>query len=178
MQKLQNHELNRPGLEEFRNSEKLPLVIILDNVRSALNVGSVFRSADAFAIHSIFLCGITPAPPHREIQKTALGATESVNWKYFKDISDAIKSLRDEGFIILAAEQTVNSTPLEKAEFTGKKTAIIFGHEMDGVQQEVINQCDSTLEINQQGTKHSLNIAVCAGIICWEYFRKNLPVLS
>lgn len=173
MQKLTNAELGRPSLEVYRQTEKFPITIILDNVRSALNVGSVFRTADAFNIESIFLCGITALPPHKEVLKTALGATESVNWNYFNQTLDAINALREKNYEIFAIEQTRESLPLHQVNFATKKVALVFGHEMDGVQQAVIDNCNGTIEIPQVGIKHSLNISVCVGILCWEYFRQN-----
>lgn len=176
MQKLTNEELKRLSVEEFRKSEKLPVYIILDNVRSGLNVGSVFRSADAFRVAGIFCCGITPVPPHREVLKSALGATDSIQWEYFPDTSLAIKKLRSEGCLIASVEQTSNAVMLHQIPISNQPLALIFGHEMDGVSQEVINQSDYTIEIPQTGTKHSLNISVCAGIVLWEIFRQQLTV--
>jgi 23S rRNA (guanosine2251-2'-O)-methyltransferase len=175
MQKLTNQELERLTVEEFKNVEKLPVFVVLDNVRSGLNVGSVFRSCDAFRVAGVYCCGITPCPPNRDVLKSALGATESIIWKQFPDTISAIAELRNEGYKIAAVEQTVNSVMLHQLpnEFTDP-TALIFGHEMDGVSQEVIQICDFTIEVPQAGTKHSLNIAVCAGIVLWEIFRKQV----
>lgn len=175
MQKLRNDELGRLSVPEFKNSEKLPLFIVLDNVRSAINVGSIFRTADAFRIQRILCCGITPVPPHRDLLKSALGATESVEWEYFEDTISCIHSLKQKNVRIAAIEQTVNSVPLQefKVDFTSP-LALIFGHEMEGVSQEAINLADFSLEIPQVGTKHSLNIAVCAGIVLWEVFKKSI----
>jgi len=175
MRKLQNKELGRKSLEEFRVSEKSPFVIVLDNIRSQSNIGSIFRTADAFLTARIYLCGITACPPHREIQKTALGATESVEWKYFRETSDAIYELRAEGYIIVGIEQaeesvTLNNFALQK----NQKYALVFGHEVNGVDQKIINDCDYVVEIPQFGTKHSFNIAVSAGIVLWEMNRKRL----
>ena len=172
MQKLKNDELNRPALYDYKKQDKLPYVIILDNVRSALNVGSVFRTADAFNTSKIILCGITSTPPHKEISKTALGATESVEWEYFEKTEDAVNHFRNQGYLIYAVEQATESCMLNEFDAAGKSFAIIFGHEMDGVQQSVIDICDGCIEIPQSGTKHSINISVCAGVVCWEIYRQ------
>lgn len=174
MRKLLNSELERKTIEQFRISEKSPFVIILDNVRSQSNVGSIFRTADAFLTKAIYLCGITAKPPHREIQKTALGSTESVAWKYFPKTIDAIYKLKEEGHIIIGIEQVEGSIALNdfKVE-TGKKYALVFGHEVNGVDQEVLNSCDFCVEIPQFGTKHSFNIAISAGIVLWELNKKG-----
>jgi len=169
MRKLQNSELNRKSVDEFRKSEKTPFVIILDNVRSHSNVGSVFRTADAFLIEAVYLCGITGRPPHREIQKTALGATESVAWKYFEKTADAVNELKLLDFVIVGIEQAAGSVNLSDLKIINdKKYALIFGHEIYGVDQDIINKCDFVVEIPQFGTKHSFNIAVSAGIVLWE----------
>lgn len=176
MRKRLNKELERKTVEQFRNSQKSPLVLILDNVRSQSNVGSIFRTADAFVIEAICLCGITATPPHREIQKTALGATEAVAWKYFPKTLDAVSGLKEEGYTIIGIEQVEGSTALD--QFTveaGSKYALVFGHEINGVDQEVLNECDSCIEIPQFGTKHSFNIAISAGIVLWELSRKLKP---
>jgi 23S rRNA (guanosine2251-2'-O)-methyltransferase len=166
-------ELNRLNRDEFHSSEKTPLLFLLDNVRSMNNVGSVFRTADAFRLEGIYLCGITPKPPHREIQKTALGATESVEWKYVPDAIAAVKELKARGYLIICAEQVERSTRLNEAKFSAKeKYVIVLGSEVDGVNQELINLADYCVEIPQAGTKHSLNIAVAAGIIGWEIYRQ------
>ena len=170
MRKLLNRELTRKSVEQFMNSEKSPFVIVLDNVRSMSNVGSVFRSADAFLAESIYLCGITGVPPHPEIRKTALGATESVAWKYFKKTIEAITELKSEGYRIIGIEQAEGAISLN--DFLPEKDikyALVFGHEVNGVDQEIINICDHVIEIPQFGTKHSLNIAVSAGIVLWEF---------
>ena len=152
-------------------TEKVPVVIVLDNIRSLFNVGAIFRTADAFRIRSIFLCGITATPPHREIHKTALGATESVEWKYFKEVSEALKILKQEGYKIYAIEQADKSTKINDwAIDKGDKLAIIFGNEVRGVSEEVLPLVDSCIEIPQYGTKHSLNVSVSAGIIIWKVF--------
>jgi len=169
MWKLKNSELNRKSIEEFRKSEKSPFVIVLDNVRSFSNVGSVFRTADAFLVEAIYLCGITGKPPHREIRKTALGATDSVRWKYFKTTLEAVKELRSGDFQIVGIEQAVGAINLARFKVEkGRKYALVFGHEVNGVDQEIVNLCDYVIEIPQFGTKHSFNIAVSAGIVLWE----------
>lgn len=174
MRKLLNRELERKTVDQFRKSEKSPFVIVLDNVRSQSNVGSIFRTADAFLTKAIYLCGITAKPPHREIQKTALGATESVTWKYFPKTTDAILDLKEEGYKIIGIEQTEGSVELEDMHVKkGEKYALIFGHEVDGVDQNVLNLCDFCVEIPQFGTKHSFNIAVSAGIVLWELNKKT-----
>ena len=176
MRKLKNEELGRKSADEFRSSEKLPIVVVLDNVRSAYNVGSVFRTADAFPVEAIYLCGITGYPPHKEIQKTALGATETVKWKYYKSTLEAIHELKGLGYKVYAIEQAEESAMLNtfKLETLNLKLALVFGHEVEGVQQDVMNVCDGCIEIPQGGTKHSLNIAVSAGVVLWEFFRKVL----
>ena len=166
-------ELNRRSIEEMKGSEKIPLVIILDNIRSLHNVGSVFRTADAFNIEQVILCGITAKPPHREIQKTALGATESVNWKYANDTLSAVKELAVAGYRIIGVEQTENSIVPADLDLDSTKYAVILGNEVNGVDQAVLEICDSCLEIPQDGTKHSLNISVAAGIIMWHFFNSN-----
>lgn len=159
--------------EEFRQSEKIPLVIVLDNVRSGYNAGSVFRTADAFRAEAIYICGITAVPPHKEILKTALGATETVSWKYFKRTEDALAALKKNGYSVFAVEQTDKSILLDDfATEKGRKYALVFGHEVDGVSNEVLPLCDGSIEVQQHGTKHSLNIAVCAGIVVYEMERK------
>lgn len=172
MRKLLNSELRRKNIEEFRLSEKAPFVIVLDNIRSQSNVGSVFRSADAFLAEAVYLCGITSTPPQRDIQKTALGATESVVWKYFAETLDAVSELRAEGYRILGIEQAEGSVKLgEFAIDPSLKYALVFGNEINGVDQKVLDQCDMVIEIPQFGTKHSFNIAVSAGIVLWELNR-------
>lgn len=175
MRKLLNSELERKTLDQYRKSEKSPFVLVLDNVRSHSNVGSIFRTADAFLTDAIYLCGITAKPPHREINKTALGATESVAWKYFTDTSSAITELKERGFIIIAVEQTEGSVELQDLQIhKGEKYALIFGHEVNGVGQDIVDLCDICVEIPQFGTKHSFNIAISAGIVLWE-MNKKLP---
>jgi 23S rRNA (guanosine2251-2'-O)-methyltransferase len=174
MRKLLNKELERKSVEQFRKSGKSPFVIVLDNVRSQSNVGSVFRTADAFLTEAIYLCGITATPPHREIQKTALGATESVVWKYFPKTTDAMHELKSDGYILIAIEQVAAAVELQNMKIEpGKKYALVFGHEVNGVDQEVLDLCDLCIEIPQFGTKHSFNIAISAGIVLWE-LNKNL----
>lgn len=171
--KLKLQELNRISVNEFKSADKTPVIIVLDNIRSFNNVGSVFRTSDAFRFEKIFLCGITPQPPHRDIHKTALGATETVDWAYALDTLELVQALRSEGIKCFAIEQTTDSISLE--QFNPEKNqryAIIMGNEVDGVRQEVIDVCDGVIEIPQIGTKHSLNISVCAGIISWYLFQK------
>jgi 23S rRNA (guanosine2251-2'-O)-methyltransferase len=169
MRKLLNEELERKSVDQFRNSEKTPFVIVLDNIRSQNNVGSIFRTADAFLTHAIYLCGITAQPPHREIQKTALGATESVTWKYFAKTTDAVLELKNEGYKIIGVEQAEGSIGLQSIIVEeGIKYALIFGHEVYGVDQKVLDLCDQCIEIPQFGTKHSFNVAISTGIVLWE----------
>lgn len=173
MRKLLNSELNRKSVDDFRKADKLPIIIVLDNVRSMNNIGSVFRTADAFLINSIYLCGITATPPHRDIQKTALGATDSVNWRYFEETKLAISDLKKEGFKVYSLEQVEGSISL--FEFTpdpDDKIAFVFGHEIKGVAQEIIDISDHSIEIPQLGTKHSFNISVSTGIVLWDYYCK------
>ena len=173
MRKLRNIELKRKTVEEFKKSKKLPFVVVLDNIRSLNNIGSVFRSSDAFLIQHIYLCGITATPPNKEIHKTALGATESVDWSYWENTEEAIHKLRADGFIIVSVEQVENSISLPDFKIEkDKKYAFIFGHEVKGVQQKIVDISDFCVEIPQYGTKHSLNISVSAGVVLWEMFRK------
>lgn len=169
MKKLKNSELNRISIDEYKASEKTPFIIVLDNIRSLNNIGSIFRTADGFRIEAIYLCGITAQPPHREINKTALGATESVPWKYFKNIESAITELNQNNYYVYAVEQAENSLKLGgfKPDFS-RKCAFIFGNEVKGVQQEAINLSDGCLEIPQYGTKHSFNVSITVGIVLWE----------
>lgn len=174
MRKLKNEELGRASKEEFKNQTKNPVILVLDNVRSLHNVGSVFRTADAFALESIYLCGITATPPHREIEKTALGATESVNWKYFEKNTDAVDTLREQGYQIFSIEQVENSINLlDFQPESEKKYAFIFGNEVNGVDPEVIRLSDGYIEIPQFGTKHSFNISISVGIVLWDFFSKS-----
>jgi tRNA G18 (ribose-2'-O)-methylase SpoU len=169
MRKLLNSELERKTIDQFRSTEKAPFIIVLDNVRSLSNVGSIFRTADAFLTEAIYLCGITSCPPHREIQKTALGATESVTWKYFSTTAEAVSELKKRGYKIVAIEQAEGSTELQNLRIEKNlKYALVFGHEVNGVDQEIVNICDQCVEIPQFGTKHSFNIAISMGIVLWE----------
>ena len=173
MRKLKNSELNRLSIPAYKKAGKLPLAVVLDNIRSLYNIGSVFRTSDAFLIEKIYLCGITACPPHRDIHKTALGATESVAWEYFKETRQAIMKLKDDGYRIIAVEQTDKSMELKDLKTEeGKKYALVFGHEIRGVDQHIIDLCDSSIEIPQFGTKHSLNISVSAGIVLWHFYNR------
>jgi 23S rRNA (guanosine2251-2'-O)-methyltransferase len=173
MRKLKLDELNRVSVEEFKEQTKLPVAIVLDSVRSMHNVGSVFRTSDGFAVEQICLCGITSQPPHREIEKTALGATQSVNWTYHADAAEAVDLLREQGYIIVAIEQAQNSVMLNEFEpQADQKFALIFGNEVNGVSDEVMAKIDTCIEIPQFGTKHSFNIVVSAGIVLWDFFAK------
>jgi 23S rRNA (guanosine2251-2'-O)-methyltransferase len=173
MRKLSNEELDRLTVESFKEAEKIPLVVVLDNVRSMNNIGSVFRTSDAFLVQAIYLCGITATPPHKEIHKTALGATESVDWFYYTHTAEAVRDLRDKGFVICSVEQVETAEMLDSFKTEeGKKYALIFGNEMRGVEQDIVNASDMALEIPQYGTKHSLNISVSAGLVIWEFFRQ------
>jgi 23S rRNA (guanosine2251-2'-O)-methyltransferase len=168
-------ELKRKSVEEFRQSQKMPVIAVLENVRSAYNVGSVFRTADAFLLEGIYLCGYTAFPPHKEIRKTALGAEDTVHWKHFRNINEAIGELRSLGYKVLAVEQAEKSYKLQAASFgPNEKIAVIFGNEVTGVEQETIAQCDGCIEIPQLGMKHSLNISVAAGIVLWEIVRTRI----
>lgn len=171
MKKLKLDELGRIPVEEFKASQKIPLVIILEDIRSALNVGSVFRSADAFPVEKIILTGITAQPPHKDILKTALGATDSVEWEFVEKLNDVISGLKSKGYSVYAIEQTDNSTMLTHF-YPINKAAVIFGNEVGGVKTETILSCDGCIELPQYGTKHSLNIAVCAGIVIYDLFHK------
>lgn len=164
-------ELGRLSVTAFKEAEKHPIILVLDNIRSMHNVGSVFRSADAFLVEAICLGGYTPQPPHRDIHKTALGATETVNWIYFKDTREAILALKERGYKIYAIEQVEHSIPLQKFDWKGEQVALIFGNEVEGVQEELLRLCDGSIEIPQFGMKHSLNISVAAGIVLWELVR-------
>lgn len=173
MRKLKNEELDRLTLEEFKTASKSNLILILDNIRSLNNIGSVFRTADAFRVKHIYLCGITAKPPHKDIQKTALGATDSVSWTYAKDTLKVVNELKLKGIKIASIEQAEQSTMLQDAEFNPDDTyAIVFGHEVKGVSQDVVDQSDAVIEIPQFGTKHSVNISVSVGICCWAYYEK------
>jgi 23S rRNA (guanosine2251-2'-O)-methyltransferase len=168
-------ELGRKTVSGFHQSEKNPVTIVLDNVRSMHNVGSVFRTADGFLAEQVILCGYTPQPPHRDIQKTALGATETVSWKHYSNTVEAVLQLKQEGYMIIAVEQVADSTPLQDFRMAPQqKTAIIFGNEVNGVSDEVLHLCDAAIEIPQAGTKHSLNISVAAGIVLWKIFEQYI----
>lgn len=181
MRKLKITELNRLTTEEFKSRKKTPLIVVLDNVRSLHNVGSVFRTSDAYLVEAVCLCGITSTPPHAEIHKSALGAENSVDWVYFEDTLEAIKELKTKGFEVLAIEQAEGSTMLNQLEINpAGKYAVVLGNEVKGVQQAVVDACDGCIEIPQYGTKHSLNVSVTAGIIIWEFASKlfnNKPLI-
>jgi len=173
MRKLKLEELNRPSVEEFKELVKLPVVVVLDNVRSLHNVGSAFRTSDGFAVQEIYLCGITAQPPHREIEKTALGATQSIKWQYFENVSVAVKNLQANNYQIVAIEQAENSVSL--LDFNPdkeKKYAFFFGNEVNGVSEDVMQHIDTCLEIPQFGTKHSFNIVISTGIVLWDFYSK------
>lgn len=172
MRKLRVDELNRLSTEEFEQTAKIPLVVVLDNIRSMHNVGSVFRTGDAFVIEKLYLCGITATPPHKEIRKTAIGASETVTWEYVKDTVSLVNELKHNGYVIVSVEQVENSLSFEKFEpEKGKKYALVLGNEVSGVQQSVVDNSDICLEIPQSGTKHSLNVSVCAGIVLWNFYK-------
>jgi tRNA G18 (ribose-2'-O)-methylase SpoU len=173
MRKLLNEELNRLGVEAYKKSKKIPVLAVLDNIRSQNNIGSVFRTADAFRLEGLILCGITSTPPHREIHKTALGATESVDWEYREQTIDAIIELKERGYQILSVEQVEGAVNLDQLKLlSGQKYALVFGHEIRGVEQKVVDLSDQCIEIPQYGTKHSLNISVAAGIVIWQAFKQ------
>ena len=175
MKKLNIFELDRMQLDEYREADKIPFVVVLDNVRSLHNVGSVFRTSDAYRVQSIILCGVTATPPSAEIHKTALGAEDSVAWQYFKETREAVQALHNEGYTVLSIEQVQGSTMLQNLKLDRtKKYAVIFGNEVKGVQQEVVDMSDGCIELPQYGTKHSLNVSVTAGIIIWEFARQLL----
>jgi len=176
MKKLTLKELNRISVTEFQAMKKSPVVLVLDNIRSALNVGSAFRTGDAFAVEKVVLCGITAQPPHREILKTAIGATGSVSWEYYEDNVAAITALKEQGYQLVAVEQAEESKTLENFPFSREdKYALIFGNEVTGVAQPVMNLVDQCIEIPQFGTKHSLNISVSIGVVLWEFIRNRKP---
>ena len=175
MQKLSMDELNRKTIEEFKRSEKTSVIVVLENIRSAYNVGSVFRTADAFLLEGVYLTGYTCIPPHKEIKKTALGAEESVEWKHFANASEAIAALRANGYRVYAVEQVTGSLSLEKINFAAdEKIAVVFGNEVSGVEHATIMDCDGCIEIPQLGMKHSLNIATAAGVVLWEIVRTRM----
>ena len=177
MRKLSMEELGRKSVEEFKQSDKTPVIIVLENIRSAYNVGSVFRTSDAFLVEAIYIIGYSAKPPHKEIKKTALGAEETVEWQYFKSSAEAIDELRAKGFNIYAAEQTEGSYKLNAISIeSDEKIAVIFGNEVTGVEQSTIHLCDGCIEIPQLGMKHSLNIATAAGVVLWELVRTRIPI--
>ena len=169
MRKLSMDELNRISKEDFEKAEKLPIIIVLDNIRSLSNVGAFFRTADAFRIGALYLCGITACPPHREIHKTALGADETVKWRHFETTEAACRQLKEDGYRIYAVEHIENSIPLQEFEFD-IHTAYILGNEVEGVSEEALPYCEGAIELPQEGTKHSINVSVCAGIVMWKLF--------
>ncbi len=173
MKQLSMSELNRPGTDQYKAAEKIPVIIVLDNVRSGLNVGAIFRTTDAFSMTAIYLCGITAKPPHVEIMKTALGATDSVVWEYFEETTSAIRQLKDNGYHLMPVEQTDHSILLDEVEFPDvMPLALLFGNEMRGIDANILSQCESSIEIPQEGIKHSLNVATSAGIVMWECYRQ------
>lgn len=173
MRKLANSELERKNIDEFKKAQKTPIIIVLDDIRSLHNIGSVFRTSDAFLIEKIYLCGITATPPNKEIHKTALGATDTVGWEYQKEVLTVINQLKTDNISVFAIEQVENSVMLNDFEVKkGKKYALIFGNEVKGVSQQAIEKCDGVIEIPQLGTKHSLNISVSAGIVVWDLYKK------
>lgn len=174
MKKLSMEELNRKSVAEFRQSHKIPIIAVLENIRSAYNIGSVFRTADAFLLEGIYICGYSAFPPHKEITKTALGAEETVHWKHFKNIKEAIEELKEKGYKILAVEQAVGSIKLNQFSLPNEKIAVVFGNEVTGVEQSTIEMVDGCIEIPQLGMKHSLNISVAAGIVFWEFVRNKI----
>ncbi|HEY1023363.1 MAG TPA: RNA methyltransferase [Flavisolibacter sp.] len=176
MRKLSMAELGRKSVEEFKQSEKLPVIAVLENIRSAYNVGSVFRTADAFLLESIYICGYTAFPPHKEIKKTALGAEDTVTWKHFRNIAEAIADIRTLGYKVYAVEQAVDSWKLGSFTVEDDKIAVIFGNEVTGVEQSTIALCDGVIEIPQLGMKHSLNVATAAGVVLWELIRTRVKV--
>jgi 23S rRNA (guanosine2251-2'-O)-methyltransferase len=175
MRKLSMDELNRKSVDEFKQSDKIPVITVLENIRSAYNIGSVFRTADAFLLEGVYITGYSAIPPHKEIKKTALGAEDTVSWQHFSDAGLAIAALKEAGYKVYAVEQVENSISLEQFQSKpGDKIAVIFGNEVTGVEQSTIEQCDGTIEIPQLGMKHSLNIATAAGVVLWELVRKVL----
>ena len=173
MRKLKNIELNRLSVSEFKRAEKSPIIVILDNVRSLNNIGSIFRTCDAFLIEKVYLCGITAKPPHKDIHKTALGSTDTLDWEYFENTTEVVDKLRNEKVNIISIEQTEDSIMLHEFQPNKEiKHAVIFGNEVKGVSQDVVDKCDMVVEIPQFGTKHSLNISVSAGIVIWDLYNK------
>lgn len=179
MRKLRTIEMQRLSIDEFHEAKKLPLTVVLDDVRSLYNVGSVFRSSDAFRVDAVYLCGITATPPHPEIHKTALGGEDSVAWRYFNTATEAVQSLHDEGVTVYSIEQVEGSTKLQNLQLdTDKRYAVVFGNEVKGVHQEVVDMSDGCLEIPQFGTKHSLNVSVTAGMVIWEVAKQFIDKIS
>jgi 23S rRNA (guanosine2251-2'-O)-methyltransferase len=179
MRKLSMEELGRKSVEEVKNSSKIPVIVVLENIRSAYNVGSVFRTADAFLVEAIYIIGYSAKPPHKEIKKTALGAEDSVDWKHFATSAEAIDQLTAQGFRIFAIEQAEGSAALQQIQFEQTdKIAVIFGNEVTGVEQDTIHRCEGCIEIPQLGMKHSLNIATAAGVVLWELVRSRLLTVS
>lgn len=174
MQKLSMDELGRKSAEEFRRAEKIPVIAVLENIRSAYNVGSLFRTSDAFLLEGIYLTGYTAQPPHKEIKKTALGAEDSVSWQYFPNAAEAVLQLQQNNYKVYAVEQVLNSTMLNEVDFTDEKIAVLFGNEVSGVEQSTLELCDACIEIPQLGMKHSLNIASAAAVVLWEIVRKRM----
>ncbi len=173
MRKLLNSELNRKSIDEFKTSTKIPVVVVLDNIRSQHNIGAIFRTSDAFLIEAIYLCGITATPPNNEIHKSALGAENSVDWVYFKDTKDAFNTLKSKSYTIISIEQAENSAKLHELILKKDiKYAIVFGNEVKGIEQSLVSESDICLEIEQFGTKHSLNVSISAGIVIWEFFKQ------
>ena len=173
MRKLRNNELNRISVDQYKHAKKTPLIVILDNIRSCNNIGSVFRTSDALLVEKIYLCGITATPPNKEIHKTALDAEKSVDWEYVESTEDAVTNLQAKGYKVYAIEQVENSISLpDFSPDRDEKIAIVFGNEVKGVKQSVVNKCDGSIEIPQYGTKHSFNISVSAGIVLWDIFQK------
>lgn len=171
MRKITNSELNRPSAEQFATMQRIPVVVVLDNVRSAQNIGAFFRTGDAFAIERVMLCGITATPPSRDIHKSALGAELTVGWEYYPTTTECAAALKTEGYTLLAIEQVEGAVMLDELEVdASKKYALIFGNEVEGVAQEVVDMCDGAIEIPQVGTKHSVNVSVAGGIVLWEFF--------
>lgn len=179
MRKLRTIEMQRLSIDEFHEAKKLPLTVVLDDVRSLYNVGSVFRSSDAFRVEAVYLCGITATPPHPEIHKTALGGEDSVAWRYFNTATEAVQSLHDDGVTVYSIEQVEGSTKLQNLQLdTDKRYAVVFGNEVKGVHQEVVDMSDGCLEIPQFGTKHSLNVSVTAGMVIWEVAKQFIDKFS
>lgn len=176
MRKLSVEELGRKSVEEFRNAEKMPVIAVMENIRSAYNVGSIFRTADAFLLEAVYLCGYTAFPPHKEIKKTALGAEETVTWKHFKKTEAAIAELKEAGYKVYAVEQAVDSWKLGSFSVEDDRVAVIFGNEVTGIEQSTIALCDGVMEIPQLGMKHSLNVATAAGVVLWELVRTKISV--